>query len=173
MLLILVILALPTIATSTGETMNKTLLLLATCGTLLIAQIALAADKPKVEFLNSGKVVPAGLPFSEAVRVGDTLYLSGQIGVIPGSLKLVEGGTAAEARQAMENIKTSLEAHGYSMADLVKCTIMLADMSEWSKFNEVYKTFFSGHYPARSAFGANGLALGARLEVECIAVASK
>jgi reactive intermediate/imine deaminase len=153
--------------------MNKTLMLLATCGTLLIAQAALAADKPKVEFLNSGKVVPAGLPFSEAVRVGETLYLSGQIGVIPGSLKLVEGGTEAQARQTMENIKTSLEAHGYSMADLVKCTIMLADMSEWGKFNEVYKTFFSGRYPARSAFGANGLALGARVEVECIAVASK
>jgi reactive intermediate/imine deaminase len=153
--------------------MNKTLLLLATCGTLLIAQVALAANKPTVEFLNSGKVVPAGLPFSEAVRVGETLYLSGQIGVIPGSLKLVEGGTEAQARQTMENIKTSLEAHGYSMADLVKCTIMLADMSEWGKFNEVYKTFFSGRYPARSAFGANGLALGARVEVECIAVASK
>ena len=156
-----------------GETMNKTLILLALCGTLPIAQGVIAADKPKVEFLNSGKVVPAGLPFSEAVRVGDTLYLSGQIGVIPGSLKLVEGGTQAQARQAMENIRTSLEAHGYSMADLVKCTVMLADMSEWSMFNEVYKTYFTGRYPARSAFGANGLALGARLEVECIAVASK
>ena len=156
-----------------GETMNKTLILLALCGTLPIAQGAVAADKPKVEFLNSGKVVPADLPFSEAVRVGDTLYLSGQIGVIPGSLKLVEGGTQAQARQAMENIRTSLEAHGYSMADLVKCTVMLADMSEWSMFNEVYKTYFTGRYPARSAFGANGLALGARLEVECIAVASK
>ena len=153
--------------------MNKTLLLLAACGTFLVAQHAFAADKPKVEFLNSGKVVPADLPFSEAVRVGDTLYLSGQIGVIPGSLKLVEGGTQAQARQAMENIRTSLEAHGYSMADLVKCTVMLADMSEWSMFNEVYKTYFTGRYPARSAFGANGLALGARLEVECIAVASK
>ncbi len=150
--------------------MNKALLLLAACGTFLVAHDALAADKPSVEFLNSGKVVPAGLPFSEAVRVGDTLYLSGQIGVVPGSLKLVEGGTEAQARQTMENIKTSLEAHGYAMSDLVKCTVMLADMSEWSKFNEVYKTFFSGHYPARSAFGANGLALGARLEVECIAV---
>ena len=70
----------------------------------------------------------------------------------------------------MENIKASLEAHGYSMGDLVKCTVMLADVSEWAVFNDVYRSFFVNHYPARSAFGANGLALGARVEVECIAV---
>jgi enamine deaminase RidA (YjgF/YER057c/UK114 family) len=74
-----------------------------------------------------------------------------------------------EARQTMENIRTCLEAHGCSMASLVKCTVMLADMSEWPAFNEVYASFFSGNYPARSALGANGLALGARVEVECIA----
>jgi enamine deaminase RidA (YjgF/YER057c/UK114 family) len=73
-----------------------------------------------------------------------------------------------EAKQTMENIKTSLEAHGYSLGNLVKCTVMLADMADWPAFNEVYKTFFSGDYPARSAFGASGLALGARVEVECI-----
>ncbi len=69
----------------------------------------------------------------------------------------------------MENIKTSLEAHGYTLGDVVKCTAMLADMSEWAAFNEIYKTFFAGRFPARSALGANGLALGARVEVECIA----
>ncbi len=63
----------------------------------------------------------------------------------------------------------SIEAHGYSLNDLVKCTVMLADISEWATFNEVYRTYFTDHFPARSAFGANGLALGARLEVECIA----
>ncbi len=122
------------------------------------------------EFLSSGKVLPSDLPFSEAVRVGDTLYLSGQIGVVPGTMKLVEGGIRAEARQTMDNIKASLGAHGYSMADLVKCTVMLADMSEWSTFNEVYRSYFTEHFPARSAFGASGLALGARVEVECIGV---
>jgi 2-iminobutanoate/2-iminopropanoate deaminase len=66
-----------------------------------------------------------------------------------------------------------LEAHGYKMSDLIKCTVMLADMSEWAAFNDVYKTFFTGHFPARSAFGANGLALGARVEVECIAAVAK
>ena len=115
-------------------------------------------------------MLPTDLPFSEAVRVGDTLYLSGQIGVMPGSLKLVPGGLKAEARQTMENIKTTLETHGYAMSDLVKCTVMLADIADWPAFNEIYKTFFAKRFPARSAVGANGLALGARLEVECIAV---
>ena len=130
----------------------------------------LADGAKSVEFLNSGKVLPTNLPFSEAVRVGNTLYLSGQIGIVPGTMKLVPGGLKEEARQTMANIKTSLEAHGYSMSDIVKCTVMLADIGEWSTFNDVYKTFFVEHYPARSALGANGLALGARVEVECIAV---
>lgn len=131
--------------------------------------LVFADDDDSIEFLNSGKVLPTDLPFSEAVRVGDTLYLSGQIGIIPGTLNLVPGGLAAEARQTMENIKTSLETHGHSMKDLVKCTVMLADISEWAAFNEVYRSFFTDHYPARSALGANGLALNARVEVECIA----
>jgi 2-iminobutanoate/2-iminopropanoate deaminase len=136
---------------------------------LATAPSALAADEPDVEFLNSGKVVPTTLPFSEAVRVDDTLYLSGQIGIAPGTMKVVPGGIREEARQALANIKASLEAHGYAMRDVVKCTVMLADIAEWAAFNEVYKTFFAAPYPARSALGANGLALGARVEVECIA----
>lgn len=138
---------------------------------IALACLAFAADaaKPRIEYLNSGKVLPKSLPFSEAVRVGDMLYLSGQIGIEPGTTKVVAGGIDAEAKQAMQNIKTSLEAHGYAMNNLVKCTAMLADMKDWPAFNDVYKTFFTDHYPARSAFGANGLALGARVEVECIA----
>ena len=149
--------------------MDKTAIAIAAATILAGAQPALADDKPAVEFLNSGKVVPTTLPFSEAVRAGDTLYLSGQVGIKPGTMQLVPGGTAEEARQALENIKASLEAHGYSMRNIVKCTVMLADIGEWAAFNEVYKTFFSAPYPARSAFGANGLALGARVEIECIA----
>ena len=121
-------------------------------------------------FLNSQKVFPSGLPLSEAVKVRDTLYLSGQIGIIPGSLDLISGGIEAEARQTMENIKATLAHHGYTMEDIVKCTVMLADISEWNKFNDIYRTSFTRHYPARSAFGASGLALNARVEVECIAV---
>ncbi len=136
---------------------------------LAFTAAAFADQKPAVEYLNSGKVVPATLPFSEAVRVGNTLYLSGQVGSRPGTMQLVAGGIREQARQALENIKTSLEANGYGMGDVVKCTVMLADIAEWAAFNEVYRTFFSAPYPARSALGANGLALGARVEVECIA----
>ena len=130
---------------------------------------AVAQSPTGVEFLNSGKVIAPGLPLSEAVRVGDTLYLSGVVGVVPGELKVVPGGLAAEARQALGNVRTMLEAQGLGLKNVVKCTVMLADIAEWGAFNEVYKEFFSAPYPARAAFGANGLALGARVEVECIA----
>ena len=149
--------------------MDKTAIAIAAATILAGVQPAVADDKPAVEFLNSGKVVPNTLPFSEAVRAGDTLYLSGQVGIKPGTMQLVPGGIREEARQTLENIKSTLEAHGYSMRNIVKCTVMLADISEWATFNEVYKSFFTPPYPARSALGANGLALGARVEVECIA----
>ena len=139
----------------------------------LLASSTVRAAQAGIEYLNSGKVLPSTLPFSEAVRVGNTLFLSGQIGIVPGSTKVVAGGIKEETKQAMENIRTSLEAHGYALANLVKCTAMLADMAEWPAFNEVYKTFFTDHYPARSAFGASGLALGARVEIECIAAVAK
>ena len=149
--------------------MRKALLLLAVLGSIATAGKILAAEGTTVEFLNSGKVMATNLPFSEGVRVGNIVFLSGQIGIVPGSRKLVEGGIREEVRQTMENIKTSLEVHGYAMTDLVKCTVMLADMSEWGTFNEVYRPFFPGRYPARSALGVSGLVLGARVEVECIA----
>ncbi len=108
------------------------------------------------------------LPFSEAVRVGSVLYLSGQMG-IGADGKLVAGGIEAETRQIMANIKDVLARHGSSLDRVVKCTVMLADMKEWAAMNAVYVKYFSGHLPARSAFGANGLALGGRVELECIA----
>lgn len=150
--------------------MNKVSILIAVTAVLShVAGPAHADDAGSPEYLNSTEVFPSGLPFSEAVRVGNTLYLSGQIGIVPGTMKLVAGGLEAETRQTMENIETSLRAHGYSMNDLVKCTIMLADISRWAAFNEIYETWFDERFPARSAFGANGLALGAQVEVECIA----
>jgi reactive intermediate/imine deaminase len=144
----------------------------AAMGLLAVAAclVGTAARAAEVEHLNDATVMPEGLPFSEAVRVDDTIYLSGQIGVKPGTLTLVEGGMPAEARQTLDNIRATLEAHGHAMDDIVKCTVMLADMSEWGAFNEIYQTYFEAPYPARSAFGATGLALGGRLEVECIAV---
>ena len=113
---------------------------------------------------------PAVLPFSESVRAGDLLFLSGQVGLAPGSRSLVPGGVEAEAHQAMDNIGEVLRKNGLRYRDLVKCTVFLADMADWGAFSRVYVTYFvPGHFPARSAFGANGLALGARTEVECIA----
>jgi 2-iminobutanoate/2-iminopropanoate deaminase len=110
----------------------------------------------------------AALPFSEAVRVGNMLYLSGQLGT-DSSGRLVSGGIRAETRQALSNIAAALERRGFSLDQVVKCTVMLADIGEWAAMNEVYLTFFRSHRPARSAFGTSGLALGARLELECIA----
>ena len=150
-------------------TIRSRALFVAVAGLLSLPVSGVLADDDGIEFLNSGKVLPTNLPFSEAVRVGNTLYLSGQIGIVPGTMKLVPGGMPEEAKQTMENIRISLEAHGYQMSDVVKCTVMLADIGEWSAFNQIYRTYFTGKFPARSALGANGLALGARVEVECIA----
>lgn len=106
------------------------------------------------------------LPFSTGVRVGDVLYLSGQIGVrSDGSLA---DGFQAQARQAIDNIAASLDEVGSSMASVFKCTIMMADMARWNEFNTIYCEYFeAGRFPVRSAFGANGLALGADVEIEC------
>lgn len=128
----------------------------------------LSAAKP-AEYLQMPGAENLDLPFSSAVRAGDTLYLSGNIGNLPGTLTLAEGGIQGETRQTMENIKAVLEQFGASLDDVVKCTIFLADMAEWGAMNEVYKTYFTNK-PARSALGANGLALDARVEIECIAI---
>ena len=109
-------------------------------------------------------------PFTPAVQVGDVLYLAGQIGTAASAQGgVVPGGIQAETRQTMLNIKDVLEKSGSSMDHVFKCTVMLADMKEWDAMNEVYTTFFPNHKPARSALGANGLALNARVEIECLA----
>lgn len=137
----------------------------------LTTLLSTASYAVEVDFLASSGALAADLPFSEAVRVGDTVYLSGQLGALPGEMTVVPGGIGPESRQTLNNIRSTLEANGLAMSDVVKCTVMLADIGEWAAFNEVYKEFFSRPYPARSAFGANGLALGARVEIECIAAA--
>jgi 2-iminobutanoate/2-iminopropanoate deaminase len=113
---------------------------------------------------------PPPLPFSEAVQAGDMLYLSGQIGLAPGTMSPVAGGVAAETRQAMDNIGATLRRHGLGYRDLVRCTVMLTDMAQWPELNRVYAGYFpDGRYPARSAIGAVALALGAHVEIECAA----
>lgn len=109
-------------------------------------------------------------PFTPAVQVGNLLFVSGQIGTAPNAQgQVVPGGIQAETRQTLTNIKDVLERSGSSMDRAVKCTVFMADMREWEAMNEVYVTFFPGNKPARSALGANGLALGARVEIECFA----
>ena len=109
------------------------------------------------------------VPFSAAVRVDKMLYLSGQIGIDDAG-NVVPGGIAAETRQAMQNIQATLERYGSSLDGVVKVTVMLADMAEWMEMNKVYVSYFPKHLPARSSMGTTGLALGARVEIECIAV---
>ncbi|MBK8247942.1 MAG: RidA family protein [Gemmatimonadetes bacterium] len=109
-------------------------------------------------------------PFSPAVQVGNLLFLAGQIGTSANAQGgVVPGGIKAETKQTMENIKEVLAKSGSSLDRVVKCTVMMADMREWDAMNEVYTTYFPRNKPARSALGANGLALSARVEIECIA----
>ncbi len=132
---------------------------------MLAAVSSGAADKP--QFLNSPRAVELDRPFSEAVRAGDFLFLSGAIGEDGG--KLAPGGIQPEARQTLSNVKRVLEANGASLSDVVKCTVFLADIAEWPAFNDIYREFFKKPFPARSAFAAGGLVMNARVELECIA----
>ena len=131
---------------------------------------AYGQDKPKTEVEYLDPPAPNTYPFSGAVRVGNMLYLSGAIGVDPATKKLVAGGIEAETKQTMEAIKATLERNGSDLDHVVKCTVFLVDMQEWPKMNDVYRKYFTKHFPARSAVAGSGLALGARVEIECIAV---
>ncbi len=124
-------------------------------------------SKDDVEYLPFP--VKTSLPFSAAVRVGHMLYLSGQMGTNESLSAIVPGGIEAETRQTLANLRAILERHGSSLDRVVKVTVMMADMSEWPAMNAVYVQHFPAHLPARSAFGAASLALGGRVEIECIA----
>jgi len=134
---------------------------------VLVLASGCAATTPKVEFLARPN---AQGPFSEAVRVGDIVFLSGVLGT-DSTGRLVPGGIGPETKQALENVKAALERNGLSMDHVVKCTAMLADIAEWGAMNTEYAKYFPGPKPARSAFGASGLVRGGRIELECIAAA--
>ncbi len=136
---------------------------------LVVAATGCAAGRQAPTFL----APPAGpdRPFSAAVRANGFVFLAGQLGTDSAG-RLVAGGVQAETRQAMGNIQRVLARAGSSLDRVVKCTVYLADMREWNAMNEVYVTFFApGRRPARTAAGASGLALDARVEIECIAAA--
>jgi reactive intermediate/imine deaminase len=141
---------------------------------VLLACPGSGADGPALHFDRSPETAAAELPFSDAVRVGELLFVSGQLGVRPGTRELVPGGIEAETRQCLENIRAILERNGSGLDRVVKCTAFLADMDEWAKMNAVYTSYFEKALPARSALGVGGgLAFDARIELECIAAAGK
>ena len=136
---------------------------------VLLAAAPLAAQDRQVVQLPGA--TPAGLPFSPAVRAGNVIYLSGQIGFMPGTREFPPGGIGPQTRQALENIRRVLEASGSSLARVLRCTVFLADIADYAAMNEAYATFFPTDPPARSTIAASGLAFGARVEIECTAVA--
>ena len=134
---------------------------------LCLAAVASAAaqDRQVIQPPGTG----AGLPFSAAVRVGNMLYLSGQIGTVPGTRQLADTGITGQVRQALENIKATLAYAGSSLERVVKCTVFLGDIKDFAAMNAVYTTYFPKDPPARSTIAASGLALGAKVEIECLA----
>jgi reactive intermediate/imine deaminase len=127
------------------------------------------SNSQEIEYINSSESKKNDYPFSEATVVNDIIYLSGQIGTLENG-KLIDGGIKAETIQTMLNIKSVLEKNGSSLKKVFKCTCMLADIKDWGEMSIEYKKFFTKNMPARSAFAGSGLALNARVEIECWAV---
>ena len=150
------------------------IVLLQSCLSLNVANKKVASNSQssqnEIQYVNSDETKEKGYPFSDATVVNGIIYLSGAIGTLPDG-SLVSGGIVAETRQTMINIKNRLEKMGGSMDDIFKCTCMLADIKDWSLMSQEYKKFFNpDKLPARSAFAGSGLALGAKLEIECMAI---
>jgi 2-iminobutanoate/2-iminopropanoate deaminase len=141
--------------------------------TILLALGALLAMAGGARAQDRQVVRPPGtvtaLPFSPAIRVGNMLYLSGQIGIVPGTPQLADTGITGQTRQVLENVKALLAYSGSSLERVVKCTVFLSDIRDFAAMNAVYATYFPKDPPARSTVGGSGLALGARVEIECMA----
>lgn len=138
-------------------------------GAALLGLAACSAQPAPREF-DRDPSLPDWAPFSSAVIVGDTIYLSGEIGRAPGSMDLVEGGIGAQTTQIFENYRATLRRHDADLTDIVKCTVFLDDMTHYGEMNAAYAAAFPGDKPARSTLGADGLALGAAVEIECLAI---
>ncbi|XP_071836450.1 2-iminobutanoate/2-iminopropanoate deaminase-like [Apostichopus japonicus] len=120
--------------------------------------------------INTAKAPKAIGPYNQAVAVGSTVYLSGQVGIDPGTGTMVEGGIEPEAHQVFKNISEVLTAAGLTFKDVVKCTVLLASMDDYATINKIYGTYFTDKFPARAAYQTAGLPKNARVEIECIAV---
>ena len=153
------------------------IVLLQSCLSLNVANKKVASNSQssqnEIQYVNSDETKEKGYPFSDATVVNGIIYFSGAIGTLPDG-SVISGGIAAETRQTMMNIKNRLEKMGGSMDDIFKCTCMLADIKDWPLMSQEYKKFFNpDKLPARSAFAGSGLALGAKLEIECMAIKRK
>ena len=132
---------------------------------LVLPASALAQDRVPIR----ADGAPAGLPFTPAIRSGNLVFASGQIGIVAGSTTPVAGGIGPETRQALENLDRVFHLAGTSLANAVKCTVFLADIGDFAAMNAVYASFFPSDPPARSTVAVSGLAFNARTEIECIA----
>jgi len=133
---------------------------------------ACSKDKLEVEYFASKEEKKKDLPFSDAVKVNNLLFLSGQIGMDHKVRKLVDGGIAEETKQVFKNITEVLEQHGSSIDQIVKCTVILADINDFAAMNSVYKSYFKEHFPVRTTIAAD-LVAGAKIEIEVIATTNK
>ena len=123
--------------------------------------------------LKNGQFIYRGdnpaLPFISAKKAAGVLWMSGQLGNLPGTMKLAGNDIETQMHQTMKNIGFVLQDHNLDYSDITKCTLMLANIDDWAKASEVYKSYFPFELPTRSAFAASGLALNAKVEVECLA----
>ena len=123
------------------------------------------------QIITTDKAPAAVGPYSQGVRLGDFIFTAGQLGIVPGTKEFAGPDIEAQTRQALENLKAVLEAGGSGLEHVVKTTVFLADMGEFSRMNAVYAEFFPKGPPARSAVQAAALPLGGRVEIEAVAEA--
>jgi 2-iminobutanoate/2-iminopropanoate deaminase len=123
--------------------------------------------------LFTDKAPAAGGPYSQAIRAGDLIFTAGQLGIVPGTKNLAGPDIESQTRQALENIKATLEAAGSCLDNVIKCTVFLADIEDFSRMNSVYAEYFAQTPPARSAMQVAALGLGARVEIEAVAIAGE
>lgn len=123
--------------------------------------------KKVINTINAPKAIG---PYNQAIEVNDTIYVAGQIGMIPKNGVIAEGGIKAQTRQTLDNIRAILNEAGYTFEDIVKCTCFLTDFNEYKEFNQVYSEYFSDDAPARSTFGISALPIGVKIKIDCIAV---
>lgn len=149
--------------------MKRNILVIVTTAILMLGAAALTAQSLKTE-VKSDKAPKAVGPYAQAVTAGSLVFCSGQLPIDPATGKLVAGGIEAQTRQVLMNLKVVLEAAGSSLDQVVKSTVMLADMADFAAMNTVYAEFFKAPFPARATFQAAGLAMGAKVEIDCIAI---